>query len=130
MWLPGLVVPAGCLMYGFGAQDQMSWPIIFIGAGCVGVGLTAVANVSMTYAVDSYYPISAESLLVINGVKNILAYGMSTDGTVWIQNQGYKNAFGTMGGITAAVLLFAVPLAVCGRRVRHYSSNHMRLILE
>lgn len=117
-------------MYGFGAQYQMSWPIIFIGAGCVGVGLTAVANVSMTYAVDSYYPISAESLLVINGIKNILAFGMSTDGTLWIEKQGYKNSFGTMSGLTVAVLLFAVPLAFFGQKIRHYSSTHMRLILD
>ncbi|KAL6241644.1 hypothetical protein RBB50_011426 [Rhinocladiella similis] len=127
-WLPGVFVPAGLLMYGYGAADQLPWIVIFIGAGCIAVGLTAVANVGMTYSVESYYPIAAESLLVINGFKNILAWAISYRGIQWIEDQGFKNAFGTMAGVTVAVLMFTVPLAFYGHRVRHYTSTNLRLI--
>jgi len=41
---PLVVVPAGCVLFGYGVQDTMPWIAIFFGFGMVSLGLTAVSS--------------------------------------------------------------------------------------
>lgn len=54
---------------------------------------------------------------------NIAAFGflLSFYTNPWIDKVGYQNAFGTMAGIAAVVLLCWIPLFVWGKRIRHAS---------
>jgi len=56
-------------MFGLGAQNLSHWAVLFVGFGLINVGLTGVANIAMTYVMDSYFPAATEGLLVINGLK-------------------------------------------------------------
>lgn len=40
--IPALIVPAGCLVFGYGVQQTLNWTSLFFGYGMVAVGLTAV----------------------------------------------------------------------------------------
>lgn len=42
--IPALIVPAGCLVFGYGVQQTLNWTSLFFGYGMVAVGLTAVSD--------------------------------------------------------------------------------------
>jgi hypothetical protein len=71
--------------------------------------------------VDSYFYISFESLLLINGLKQLFAFGYSYGVIPWITNSGYQNAFGAMAGIQVGVMLFCLPLWYYGKQIRKAS---------
>lgn len=87
--IPGVLVPAGLLMFGFGAQRTLHWSVMFVGNGLVSVGLSAVANIGMLFVVDSYYPVAAEALLLVNGLKNVFAFGFLYGLVPWATQDGY-----------------------------------------
>lgn len=41
--IPLLIVPAGCLAFGYGVQNTLNWTALFFGFGMINVGLTAVS---------------------------------------------------------------------------------------
>lgn len=126
--MPALAIPAGCLLYGFGASHKLHWSVIFIGAGLIGVGLTSVADIAMAFAMDSYSPIAAESLLLINGMKNVVAFGITFAASPWVESMGYDGALGMMAGVSFVVLLGAVPMWWFGKSLRHVTSTKLRII--
>ena len=92
------------------------------------VGLTSIGDIAMAYAMDSYYPVAAESLLLINGAKNVVAFGLSFAAVPWVEHQGYAAAFGTMAGIMVFALLWAIPLGYFGHYIRHVTSTKLKII--
>ena len=78
-------------MFGFGAAKEMSWAVGFVGYGFMNVGLTGVANIAMPYVMDAYFPVAADALLIINGLKNIVAFGFSYGAIPWITSSGFQN---------------------------------------
>ena len=79
----------GLLMIGFGLEKKLSWVVIYVGFAFLSVGLTGVANIGMTYVMDSYFPIAAECLLLVNGLKNVFAFGFAYAAIPWAESQGY-----------------------------------------
>ncbi|PVH73875.1 hypothetical protein DL98DRAFT_659182 [Cadophora sp. DSE1049] len=126
--VPVICVPAGLLMFGFGAQKLHHWSIMFVGFGLINVGLTGVSNIGMTYVMDSYYPVAAEALLVVNGLKNVVAFGFTYGAVPWVVARGYQEVFGIMTGIFLAILALAVPMTIFGARIRQYTSRKFKLI--
>lgn len=49
---PAVVVPAGCLAFGYGVQNTLHWTSMFFGYGMVAVGLTTIPCITMTYVSD------------------------------------------------------------------------------
>ncbi|TKA64032.1 hypothetical protein B0A55_10129 [Friedmanniomyces simplex] len=111
LWIPAILVPAGCLAFGF------------FGYGMVAMGLTAVPVATMTYVSDCYLPVNADALLLVNGLKNIVAFGFLYGVVPWITKTGYSNAFGTQAGIYVIIMLFAIPLIFFGQRIRHATAK-------
>ncbi|KAK5111863.1 hypothetical protein LTR62_004595 [Meristemomyces frigidus] len=128
LWIAGIIVPAGCLVFGYGAQDSLNWTSLFFGYGMVAVGLTAVPVATMTYVSDCYLPVNADALLLVNGLKNIVAFGFLQGVVPWVTVAGYASTFGTQAGVYVAILLLALPLIFFGQRIRHASAR-WRLIL-
>ncbi|MBE7179668.1 MAG: hypothetical protein INR71_00385 [Terriglobus roseus] len=73
--VPALIVPAGCILFGYGVAETLHWITLFFGCGMISVGLTAVPVIGMTYVSDCYFAVSTDALLLINGLKNIVAFG-------------------------------------------------------
>lgn len=77
-------------MIGFGCERKLHWAVIYVGFGFISVGLTAVANIGMTYVMDSYFVVAPECLLLINGLKNVIAFGFIYAAVPWVQGQGFE----------------------------------------
>ncbi|KAI1212099.1 MFS general substrate transporter [Annulohypoxylon truncatum] len=126
--IPTIVVFTGIVLFGFSVEQQMSWPVIFTAYGLMSVGLTGSASITMTYVCDCYFPVSAECLEMINGIKNIVAFGLVHGVVPWVDNMGYAKAFGTLGGIFGGLMALVVPLLVWGPQIRHHTSSKWRLV--
>ncbi|KAJ8609944.1 hypothetical protein MRB53_038882 [Persea americana] len=63
MWIPAVIVAAGCITWGYAQADSLHWTALF--------GLTYVPIVTMTYVSDSYLPVNADALMLVNGLKNL-----------------------------------------------------------
>lgn len=53
------------------------------------------------------------------GFKSLFGFLLSFYTNPWVDNAGYRNAYGAMAGIAAAVLILWLPLYLWGKRVRH-----------
>ena len=62
---------------------------------------------------------AGEVTLTVMGFKSLFGFLLSFYTNPWIDRSGYRNAYGTMAGVAAAVLVLWVPLYVWGKRVRH-----------
>jgi hypothetical protein len=127
--IPFLITSAGCVLFGYGVQNMMSWVSLFFGYGMTSVALTAVPTITMAYVSDCILPINSDALLLVNGLKNIVAFGFLYGVVPWA-DQGYINCFGALAGIFVATIgLGGVLLVVYGARARHTSAQ-WRIILD
>ncbi|KAK4495099.1 hypothetical protein PRZ48_013426 [Zasmidium cellare] len=126
--IPGLIVPAGCLLWGYGVARSMHWTALFFANGMVSVGLTAVPTMTMTYVSDSYLPVNADALTLVVGLKNVVAFGFLYGIVPWVDKTGNINAFGTQAGIFVLIMLLAIPMIIWGQQIRHTTAA-WRIIL-
>jgi len=128
--IPLVITTAGCLVFGYGVQNQLSWVSLFFGYGMISLALTAVPTITMAYVSDCALPVNSDVLLMVNGLKNIVAFGFLYGVVPWVEEAGYVNAFGTMAGVFAGIVgIGAVLLVIYGATVRHTSAQ-WKVILE
>lgn len=139
---PTIFVPAGLLMFGFGASRHLHWIVIFIANGFIAVGVSNVATIGLAYVSESYFPVAPEALLLVNGLKNVIAFGYTYGISPWIVSSGFEKArpqkasplfiddsdhleqaFGTLAGIFIAVMLSAGVLYAFGEKLRRMSAR-------
>ena len=105
-----------------------------MGYSLIGFGAGIIPTVMLTYGIivlfqndniviDSYLPIAPELLLLINGMKQIFAFGFAYGVTPWINGSGYQNSFGAMAGINALIMLLGLPMWYWGKQIRHKSAS-------
>jgi hypothetical protein len=82
----------------------------------------------MTYVSDCYFPVAPDALLVVNGLKNIVAFGFLYGVVPWVTEVGYIASFWTQAAIFLFVMALAIPLSTYGARMRHVSAQ-WRIIL-
>ncbi len=58
----------------------------------------------MTYVSDCLLPIAPDALLLVNGLKNIVAFGFLYALSPWIASMGFVNTFGMQAGIYVAII--------------------------
>ncbi|OTA99252.1 hypothetical protein M426DRAFT_325333 [Hypoxylon sp. CI-4A] len=126
--VPTIIVFVGIVLFGFAVGQEMHWAVIFVAYGMMSVGLTGSASITMTYVCDCYFPVAAECLEMINGIKNIVAFALIHATVPWVDNMGYAKAFGTLGGIFGGLMSFVVPLLIWGPQIRHHTSSKWRLV--
>ncbi|KAK8185441.1 major facilitator superfamily domain-containing protein [Phyllosticta capitalensis] len=126
--VPAVLVPVGCLLWGYGVQRAWHWVALFWGYGLISVGLTAATAPTMVYVSECYFPVQMDALLLVNGLKNIVAFGFLYGVVPWVDGMGYIDCFGTQAGIYVAILLLGVPLYFYGERIRHATAK-WRIIL-
>ncbi|OCK81673.1 MFS general substrate transporter [Lepidopterella palustris CBS 459.81] len=129
MIIPFLITPAGCLVFGYGVQKTLNWTSLFFGYGMVSVALTAVPTITMAYVSDCALPVNSDALLLVNGLKNIVAFGFLYGIIPWVMKVGYVDCFGTQAGIFVGIIgLGAASLILFGARMRHVTAK-WRIIL-
>jgi len=128
--IPLILTSAGCILFGYGVQNVLSWVSLFFGYGMISVALTAVPTITMAYVSDCALSVNSDALLLVNGLKNVVAFGFLYGVVPWVEQAGYVDAFGTMCGIFAGIVgTGALILIVYGAKMRH-SSAQWKLILE
>lgn len=121
--IPALIVPAGCLVFGYGVARTLHWTALFFGNGMISVGLTAVPTMTLTYVSDSYLPVNEDALTIVIGLKNVVAFGFLYGVVPWVDKVGYVESFGTQAGIFVAIMLLALPLVIWGQQIRHMTAG-------
>jgi hypothetical protein len=76
-------------------------------------------NVCLVYVIDAYRPVAGEITLAVMGFKSLFGFLLSFYTNPWIDEVGYQNAYGTMAGISAFIILMWVPLYIWGKTIRH-----------
>ncbi|OQN97264.1 hypothetical protein B0A48_16806 [Cryoendolithus antarcticus] len=127
--IPAIIVPAGCLAFGYGVAQTLHWTALFFGYGMVAVGLTFVPVCTMVYVSDCYLPVNADALLLVNGLKNVVAFGFLYGVVPWVTKSGYVDSFGTQAGVFVAIMALAIPLSLYGAKLRHKSAQ-WRIVLQ
>lgn len=124
MRLPAIAIslittPLGLILFGVGIQNKLHWICPTIGLGLLNFSIVQATNVSLVYTIDCYRPIAGEVTVTSMALKSCFGFLLSFYTNPWIDKVGYLNAYGTMAGIAAAVLLCAIPIYFYGKRIRH-----------
>ncbi|KAE8453255.1 hypothetical protein EG329_011322 [Mollisiaceae sp. DMI_Dod_QoI] len=114
-----LTTPLGLVLFGAGIQYKLHWICPTIGLGLLNFSIVQATNVSLVYTIDCYRPIAGEVTVTSMALKSCFGFLLSFYTNPWIAKVGYLNTYGTMAGISAAVLLFVIPIYVFGKRIRH-----------
>ncbi|KAI1279918.1 major facilitator superfamily domain-containing protein [Xylaria sp. FL0933] len=114
-----VTTPLALILYGVGIQKRLHWICPTIGLGLLNFSITQAGNICLVYVIDSYRPIAGEITLTVLGFKSLFGFLLSFYTNPWVDEAGYMNAFGAMGAISAAVLLFWIPLYFWGSSLRH-----------
>ncbi|KAK4647839.1 uncharacterized protein QC761_104890 [Podospora bellae-mahoneyi] len=127
--LPLLITGAGCVLFGYGVERTLHWTSLFFGYGMVSFALTAVPTITMAYVSDSLLPVNSDALMLVNGSKNIVAFGFLYGIVPWVEKVGYVECFGTQAGIYAAIIAMGMAVLIpFGARIRHAQAK-WRIIL-
>jgi len=130
MRLPTLIPYLICAVIGnviasVGADNSWPWEaIVIVGYGCIGIQVAAIPAIAITYAIDSYKPVSGQVLITATITKNLWGYGVSQYVNAWIEQVGY--VIPTMMNMGLLLLFSGVGGALLyffGKRVRHWTRN-------
>ena len=128
--IPLVITTSGTILFGYGVQNALSWVSLFFGYGMISVALTAMPTITLAYLSDCALSVNSDVLLLVNGLKNIVAFGFLYGVIPWVDSVGYTSSFGTMAGIFAGIVgVGAVLLIMYGASVRHVSAQ-WKVILE
>jgi MFS family permease len=120
-----IIAPLGLVIIGVVLQKNLSWVGLAFGWMMLNIGLTAVANVMLTYSVDCYPWRAAHIGVVMNVVKNVVSFGTSYGVIPWYTLVGPQNQYGTMAGIAVFFFFLNIPLSIYGKRLRTWSLNYI-----
>lgn len=108
--LPFIVCPPGLLAYGYTLARGRNFYGAAAGFALQSAGLVLVPSVTLSYTIDAYPRRSGEALVLINAIKNCVAFGFTKAISSWLANQGVEKMFVEMAGIQWAILFLALPL--------------------
>ncbi|KAH7133689.1 major facilitator superfamily domain-containing protein [Dactylonectria macrodidyma] len=124
MRLPAMVVsmitgPLALVLYGVGIGKTLHWIVPTIGLGLLNFSIVQATNISLVYTIDAYRPVAGEVTVAQFAFKSAFGFLLSFYTNPWIAKSGYEVAFGTMAGISGAVISFWVVFYFFGKRIRH-----------
>ena len=76
--LPAILNSAGLLMYGLGAYNGFHWIISAgVGTAFIGFGIGSGGAICLTYVIDAYPGIAAESMVLVLFVRNVIGFAFT-----------------------------------------------------
>jgi hypothetical protein len=89
----------------------MPWEIpVILSFSFINFGVVVAATAAITYTIDCHHERAAEAVSVMVLIKNMFGFGSTYYANDWIASSGVRNVFFTLGGITAAITLSAIPM--------------------
>lgn len=126
--IPIIIGTFTVVLYGQGAAhpDQYHW-FVYVWAIAAYYFAFVGANIAaITYLLDSYPARTGPLLVIICAFRGILSFGTSYGTAPFIANYGYDVAFGTFGGLTAAMGLLGIPIYFWGKKIRQVTGRFAR----
>mgnify|MGYP000858232212 CR=1 FL=1 len=106
-----LFTATGFFAWGQSSYAQDPWPVpVIVGLGLINLGVQLGTTGVVAYIVDCHREKAGEAFAAMNFIKNLFAFGMTFYLNGWIDSQGVRNVFFTIGGITVGVTLLTVPM--------------------
>lgn len=112
----------GLMGFGWSAEEKDNWIVPTAFFGIISFGSSLGSTTSITFAVDSYRMYAGEGLVTLNFSKNVF-HGLvfSLFFNHWLEADGSKKVFQTIGGIQLACLLTTIPMYIYGKRARMWT---------
>jgi MFS family permease len=109
----------GLMGFGWSAQERDRWIVPTVFFGVISFGCSLGSTTAITFCVDSYRQYAGEALVTLNFSKNIF-HGLvfSLFFASWLEDDGPKKVFLSIGGIQIACLITTVPMYIYGKRAR------------
>ncbi|KAL2844129.1 major facilitator superfamily domain-containing protein [Aspergillus pseudoustus] len=119
--LPGMAIgPAGCILLAFACGHKLHWSAIAVGFGMVSFGTVYTPNIAITYIVHLHQGQAASALVLINILKNLVAFVFLYVAVDWVNAEGYVQVFMIMFLLNVVIVACAVPLYFFGRKKGRY----------
>ncbi|TLD25298.1 hypothetical protein PspLS_05444 [Pyricularia sp. CBS 133598] len=143
---PLITTPLALILFGVGIEQKLHWMCPTVGLGLrmlsflaislfgyphprrlddtdkkdlqVNFSITSATNVCLVYVIDAYRPVAGEITLAVMGFKSIFGFLLSFYTNPWVDDAGFMDAYGSMAGIAAFVILGWIPLYFWGSRIR------------
>ncbi|KAL4772704.1 major facilitator superfamily domain-containing protein [Aspergillus nidulans var. acristatus] len=120
-----LFTATGFFAWGASLSNLDPWPIpVIVCLGLINLGVQLGTTGVVTYVVDCHREKASEAFATMNFVKNLFSFGLTFYVNGWIDTQGVRDVFYTIGGITIGVTLLTVPMYVFGKRARSWVHRH------
>ncbi|KAI1616620.1 serine/threonine kinase 16 [Exophiala viscosa] len=123
--LPAMIIgPAGLIVYGFTAGQNLHWFGYFAGVAMVNFSAYFYFTFSLAYAVDSYTVNLSEMLIAMNLGKQAISFGIGFDLLTWILTDGYITVIaGIFCGVLTANDLALLVFMFFGKKIRIATSK-------
>jgi MFS family permease len=126
MLVGGIVSPLGCIILGHGLQSPIHWIVVCVGWSLLAFGLTGSANVLLTYSVNTMPSRAGDIGVLVNVMKNCLAFGVSYSAISWMNGMGPLKQFATMAGLLWLGYLLVIPVWVWSKSIVRRSAVYAR----
>jgi hypothetical protein len=112
----------GLMGFSWSVEERDKWIVPTVFFGMISFGCTLGSTTAITFCVDSYRQFAGEALVTLNFSKNIF-HGLvfSLFFPHWLESEGPKDVFVSIGGIQIACLLTTIPLYIFGKRSRMWT---------
>ncbi|KAM5352835.1 hypothetical protein ACJ41O_005557 [Fusarium nematophilum] len=116
--LPAFCQAGGLVTFGITADKGMHWIYPSIGGALFAFGLGAMGDITFTFVIDTYRPLTAEAFVGIAFFRNAAGIGIPFALDSWITGMGVSNMFIMIGVISFVVSMLCVPMIIWGRKMR------------
>ncbi|KAF7193122.1 putative MFS-type transporter [Pseudocercospora fuligena] len=115
------VAPAGLIVYGMTAEDQLHWVGYFAGVAMCNWGAYFFFTGTLAYAVDSYNANVSEMLIAMCVGKQLISFGFGEKLLDWVATNGYAVIIaGVFCGVLFANNLCVFIFMFFGKRIRRF----------
>lgn len=120
LMVPGvLLLPAGLLVYGWGAQQRLHWVVVDVGIGVFGCGNILATQAMQAYVMDAFEGCTASASAASQFLRNVFAFAFPIFAPRMYERLGYGWGNTLLAGLFLAL---GVPgpavLWVFGARIR------------
>ena len=122
--IPGICGPIGAIIMGLCFNSNTHWIGPAFGLALIGVSITCVNNIGVTYAVDSYHSIAGEVITVVFVIRNTIGCLLALFSGTWVTNVGIEQTFGTVAAIVAFFFIVGFFVYYFGKRMRLFTATY------
>ena len=124
LFFPGICGPSAMLIAGLCFRYKTPWIAPAVGNALLGLTITCVNNICVTYAVDSYLPVAGEVVTIVFVIRNTISCILSVYSITWIKNVGVAQSLATMGAIMFGFAVSSIVVYYYGKRLRQLTTRY------